>query len=66
MYIAYFENDTVTKLGPYLWKLVPDEIKIHHHYQFSNLELKNGQLIAVLVDSEKLLLKILVLFCSNL
>ena len=38
--------------------------KMLHHYQFSNLRLKHGPLITALVDSVKLLLKILVLLKS--
>ena len=35
-----------------------------HHYQFSNLGLKHGPLITTIIDSVKLLLKILVLLKS--
>ena len=27
MHTAHFETDTITNLGPKIWKLVPDEIK---------------------------------------
>ena len=61
---AHFETDTITNLGPKIWKLVPDEIKMLHHYYSSNLGLKHGPLITALVDSVKPLLKILVLLKS--
>ena len=61
---AHFETGTITNLGPKIWKLVPDEIKMLHHYYSSNLGLKHGALITALVDSVKPLLKILVLLKS--
>ena len=60
IHTAHFGTDTITNLGPKIWKLVPDEIKMLHHYYSSNLGLKHGPLITALVDSVKLLLKILV------
>ena len=29
---AHFETDTITKLGPKIWKLVPYKIKNVHYY----------------------------------
>ena len=40
MHAAHFATDFITNLGPKLWKLVPDKLKILQNYQFSNLGLK--------------------------
>ena len=32
IHIAHFGTDTITNLGPKIWKHVPDEIKMLHHY----------------------------------
>ena len=57
----HFGTDTINNLGLKIWKLVPDKLKMLHHYWSSNLGLKHGPLVAALVGSVKLMLKILVL-----
>ena len=64
MHAVHFGTLTITNLGPKLWKLAPDEIKMLQHYQFLNLGQKHGPLTTTLGDSLKLLLKILVLLKS--
>ena len=60
IHTAHSGTDTITNLEPKVWKLVPDKIKNASSYQFLNLGLKHGPLITALVNSAKLLLKILV------
>ena len=58
IHTAHFGTDTITTLGPKVWKLAPDKIK-----NTSSLlvfkSLKHGPLINALEDSVKSLLKIL-------
>ena len=60
IYTGHFGTNTLTNLGPMLWKLVPDKIKILHRYQSSNLELKLEPLTTAHVGSAKRFLRILV------
>ena len=61
MYTAQLVTDTLTNLGPTLWKFVPDKIKILQCYQSSNLGLKLEPLTTVHVGSAKHSLRILVM-----
>ena len=59
----HFGTDTINNLGLKIWELVPDELKnASSLLVFKNLGLKHGPLVAALVGSVKLMLKILVLF----
>ena len=63
IHTAYFGTDTIT-LNLSYGNLYQTKQKMLYHCQFSNLGLKYGPLITALVDSVKLLLKILVLLKS--
>ena len=61
IYATHLGTDTLTNLGPSLWKFVIDKIKILQCYQSSNLGLKLEPLTTVYVGSAKLSLRILIL-----
>ena len=52
---AHFGTDTISSLGPKLWKLIPDKVK---HHQFSKPKLNLGPST---IAHAKYLLRILVL-----
>ena len=64
LHTEYFGTDTITNLGPKLWKLVPDEIKNSSQLSIFKSRIKTWTTANCLLDSVKLLLKILVLLKS--
>ena len=65
IHTAHFGTDTITNLGPKIWKLVPQEMKNASSLLIFKSRIFNPRpLITALVDSVKLLLKILVLLKS--
>ena len=57
MHTGYFGTNTLTNLGPTLWELVPDKIKIFQRCHPSNLGLKLEPLTTILTGSVKHLLQ---------
>ena len=61
MHTGYFGTNTLTNLGPTLWELVPDKIKIFQRSNLvchpSNLGLKLEPLTTILTGSVKHLLQ---------
>ena len=64
IHTAYFGTDTITNLGPKIWKLVPDKIKNASSLLVFKSRIKHGPLITALADSVKLLFNILILLKS--
>ena len=42
MHTVYFGSDTITSLGPKLWKLITDKINMLQHYQLLKPRLNLG------------------------
>ena len=65
IHTVHFGTDTVTNLGPRIWKLVPDEIKNASSLLVFRSRINLGEpLIIALADSVKLFSRILVLLKS--
>ena len=58
MHTAYFGTDTISSLGPKLWKLLPEKIKMPQHNQLSKPRLNLGPSTTADVDFAKYLLRI--------
>ena len=57
IYTAHLGIDILTNLGPTLWKLVPDKMKILQRYPYSNLGLKLEPLTTAHAGSAKCFFK---------
>ena len=64
IHAVHFGTDTITNLGPKIWKLVPDKIKNASSLLVFKSRIKHGPLITALADSVKLLFNILILLKS--
>ena len=61
MHTAHFGTDTISSLGPKLWKLIPDKIKHASTLSSFKARIKSWTIATAQVDYAKYLLRTLVL-----